>query len=222
MVLERMRELDAEAAVLAVKFKGLELMELLFPQEYAQLDPQTPLDKSNLLQIDRQFVSLLNQYCFPCYADCQIPTQYRGGNYYGIREIDLVTIGYDPYQYWKWETSWDYVYSYLANDCDLIPEWLDLDRVGESVREFRGHPLEFFPEVLAWTGRMTGNVWLDNPVSEGIVEAPSPGNIEYLKKEYIKAERIFDRLMVFNGWFRDNRAVAEELIDKILNRIYGC
>lgn len=196
-------------------------MRRLFPFEYAKLDPNTLLTQANLLEIDRQLLELLNSQCFPCYGECQcLSYEVDGEDYSGIRELEIVTIGYDPYSYWERENCYDYVYDRVAMHLQEFPSWYMVLEVEEVVRCFDAHPIQRLPEVLAYVFGLTGNVWLDTLFGESGSEAVDLQNINDLTVSYQQAVAHSVTMQFFDAWFQDNFAVASRLIDKIIELVF--
>jgi hypothetical protein len=217
-----MNAIIEQAKELSDRFRGIKLFKSLFPQVYAQLNPNLILNDDALEEIDVKLIQLLNEDYFPCYDPYyDYINKTRKRPYQGIEKLAIEPMGFNSYDYYYDGAGWYFVYL-LSNDCF---DYYDYDYNALSFFERAvetlplNHPLQLLPDVVRYVWAMTGNLWLDSHI-EGdnefdLIEV----EVLYLEEEYKEAMVKLDRLLFFDRWFVNNYACAKVAINKIMQRL---
>ena len=210
-----------KAKELSIRFRGLKATQYLFPEEYAQLNPNLILNDDALQEIDMRLIELLNEHYFPCYDFCyDYQKKTRERPYLGLEKISIVTMGFNSYDYHYFNSGASWYYVQIVSE--LYFAYYDynltaLSAVEDAVLEFHDRALEILPDVVKYVWANTGNLWLDSheEAEFDLIET----EVLYLKETYQEAAAIMERLIFFDNWFIDNNAVARSLIDPIFNQL---
>jgi hypothetical protein len=219
-----MNAIIEQAKELSYRFRGIKLLKSLFPQVYAQLNPNLILNDDALEEIDVKLIQLLNKDYFPCYDPYyDYINKTRERPYQGIEKLAIEPMGFNSYDYYYYYdgAGWYFVHL-LSNDCfDYYGyDYNALSFFERAVETLPlNHPLQVLPDVVRYVWAMTGNLWLDSHI-EGdnefdLIEV----EVLYLEEEYKEAMVKLDRLLFFDRWFVDNYACAKVAINKIMQRI---
>jgi hypothetical protein len=219
-----MNAIIEQAKELSDRFRGIKLLKSLFPQVYAQLNPNLILNDDALEEIDVKLIQLLNEDYFPCYDPYyDYINKTRKRPYQGIEKLAIKPMGFNSYDYYYYYdgAGWYFVHL-LSNDCfDYYGyDYNTLSFFERAVETLPlNHPLQVLPDVVRYVWAMTGNLWLDSHI-EGdnefdLIEV----EVLYLEEEYKEAMVKLDRLLFFDRWFADNYACAKVAIKKIMQRI---
>lgn len=207
---------------LLTRFRGLESLKTLFPQEYAKLSPKLVLNDNTLRYLDDRLFELLNQDYFPCYY-YDYSNNSKQKPYEGIKNIAIEPMGFNGYDwyYYGQESIWYFIYTnsyqffdyYDYNETGLL--WIENQLI--NLPDY--HPLQLLPDAIRYVWSMTGNLWLDSHPEGSNEFELTTSEIVNLKQEYEEALEKLELLRFFDRWFTDNVAVAKLAINKVMQQM---
>jgi hypothetical protein len=207
---------------LLTRFRGLESLKTLFPQEYAKLSPKLVLNDNTLSYLDDRLFELLNQDYFPCYY-YDYSTNSKQKPYEGIKNIAIEPMGFNGYDWYYYGegASWYFIYT----NSDRFFDYYDYNGTGllwienQLINLPNYHPLQLLPDAVRYVWSMTGNLWLDSHLEGNNEFEFTTSEIVNLKQEYEEALEKLELLLFFDRWFTDNVAVAKLAINKVMQQI---